>query len=225
MTNWWVNQALNAGGVGYLVVWSFWVIISVVLHELAHGVAALRAGDRTPVETGHMTWNPVVHMGTSGLIMFALLGVTWGAMPVNPTRFRGRYDDAKVSLAGPVANLWLALFGIAGGATLIALTARGVVDASVSGSWPANLLEFFFLGAKLNFVLFALNLLPVPPLDGSHILASFSRPYRDLVQSPQAAGVSLVAMLLIFFFGGRFLFPAAQDAAFFLMTRLAGLVT
>jgi Zn-dependent protease len=222
---WWVAEVWTGLGSPALAAWVFWVIASITLHELGHGVAAIWRGDRTPVETGHMTWNPVVHMGTSGVIMFALLGVTWGFMPVNPSRFRGRYDDAKVSLAGPVTNLWLALFGVAGGAALISLTSRGVIDVTIPGSWPANLLEFFFLGAKLNFVLFALNLLPVPPLDGSRILASFSRRYRDLIESPQASGASLVILLMLFFFGGRFLFPAADDAAVFLMTRLAGLVS
>jgi Zn-dependent protease len=221
--HWWVTDVIEKRGPGFLVVWCFWVVLSIVLHELAHGVAAIRSGDRTPIETGHMTWNPAVHMGVNGLIAFVLLGVTWGLMPVNPSRFRRRYDDAKVSVAGPLTNLWLALFTTAACATMVAMDRRGVIDMS-SVQWQANLLECFFLGATLNFVLFALNLLPIPPLDGSKILANFSRGYRDMVDQPQAIGVSLVLLVLVFVFGGKYLFEYADEAATRLMLWLAGLV-
>jgi Zn-dependent protease len=171
-----------------------------------------------------MTWNPLVHMGTSGLIMFVLVGVTWGSMPVNPSRFRHRFDDAKVSLAGPLTNLWLGVLAVAAAAVIIALDRRGVIDAT-SAAWPRNLQLFFMLGAILNFILFALNLLPVPPLDGSHILATWWRPYRELISHPNAQGVSLVILVAIFFFGGSFLYGNAQDAALYLMRLLADLFT
>lgn len=54
------------------------VIFSITLHELAHGWAAIWQGDRTPIETGHMTWNPLVHMGWASLLMFAIVGIAWG---------------------------------------------------------------------------------------------------------------------------------------------------
>src|SRR4051794_36782865 len=65
------------------------VIVSVCLHELAHGFTAMALGDRTPEETGHITLNPHVHMGTTSLLMLAFTGLAWGAMPVDPTRMRG----------------------------------------------------------------------------------------------------------------------------------------
>jgi hypothetical protein len=68
------------------VAWAVWVIASVCLHELSHGVAAIKLGDNTPIYTGHMTWNPLVHMGRMSLIMFALVGLAWGMMPVTPSR-------------------------------------------------------------------------------------------------------------------------------------------
>jgi Zn-dependent protease len=92
-----------------LASWVFWVIASIVLHELGHGIAAIRSGDRTPIDTGHMTWNPLVHMGPISLLCFAILGFCWGAMPVDPSRFRGRYDEAKVAAAGPCMNFGLAI--------------------------------------------------------------------------------------------------------------------
>src|SRR5262245_39838763 len=118
-THWWVADAWNAGPI-HLLAWVFWVIFSIVLHELAHGWTAIRCGDRTPIETGHMTWNPVVHMGQASLVMFALVGIAWGAMPINPANFRGRYDNARVALAGPSMNVLL---------FVIALLVCGLVTA------------------------------------------------------------------------------------------------
>ena len=61
------------------------VVISICLHELAHGFAAIALGDRTPEETGHITMNPLVHMGGFSLMMLAIAGISWGAMPVDPS--------------------------------------------------------------------------------------------------------------------------------------------
>lgn len=121
-----------------LVSWVFWVIVSIVLHELGHGFTAIRAGDRTPIELGHMTPNPIVHMGRSSLIAFALFGFAWGAMPVNPSKFRGPYDRLKVSGAGPAVNVGLAVVcGLACG-VWVALTRGhllgGLDCARTSGS-------------------------------------------------------------------------------------------
>ena len=77
MDGWWVADMWSESP-ARLISWVFWVILSVTLHELAHGVAALWQGDRTPEETGHMTWNPLVHMGQWSLIMFVLVGIAWG---------------------------------------------------------------------------------------------------------------------------------------------------
>ena len=96
MNNWWVHQQYYEGGISLVVGWAFWVILSITLHELAHGWAALRQGDTTPRDTGHMTWDPLVHMGGMSLIMFALIGIAWGVMPTDPSRYRsGRRGRAR----------------------------------------------------------------------------------------------------------------------------------
>ncbi len=64
------------------------VIFSITFHELAHGWAAMSQGDNTPQQTGHLTLNPVVHMGKESLIFLCLMGIAWGQMPVNPSKFR-----------------------------------------------------------------------------------------------------------------------------------------
>ncbi len=73
------------------------VVVSICLHELAHGWAAIRQGDDTPIQLGHMTFNPMVHMGSVSLLLFVFTGIAFGAMPVNPLRFRSRYGQAIVS--------------------------------------------------------------------------------------------------------------------------------
>ena len=88
------------------------VIISIVLHELAHGWAAIWQGDDTPRLQGHMTADPMVHMGGMSLLMLVLVGFAFGAMPVNPHNFRSKYGDALVSAAGPAMNFLLALVSL-----------------------------------------------------------------------------------------------------------------
>jgi Zn-dependent protease len=191
-SSWWVTDALEGGGLAYLLSHVLWVIASIVIHELAHGVTAIRCGDDTPIVTGHMTWNPAVHMGTFGLVMFALFGFAFGAMPVNPRRFRGRYDDAKVAFAGPQANLALALIAC------VALAAWTVFATETDEVFHTNVTRFFLIGASLNFALGVFNLIPVEPLDGSTILARFSTTYRNLFTGERARGMSLMLFILVF---------------------------
>lgn len=201
--DWWVADLMRDDPVR-LLSWVVWVIGSIVLHELAHGWAAIRQGDNTPIETGHMTWNPLVHMGGMSLIVFALVGIAWGLMPVNPSRFRDRYGDAYVAFAGPAMNLGLAVICI-----VLAALWGGYAQSVPNPLW-ANVIVFLQTGAFLNLVLAFFNLLPVPPLDGSRILADFSYPYRELISQPQAPLIGLVIMVLLFSqFGGWIFTPAA----------------
>lgn len=180
------------------------VVISICLHELAHGFAAIALGDRTPEETGHITMNPLVHMGTVSLVMLALVGISWGAMPVDPSRMRGRYADAIVSVAGPLTNLALAFLAM----TAIGLWLRfGTIDQS--NHMVDNIYVLLRVCGIFNLVLFALNLIPVPPLDGSRILANFSTGYRDLIASPTAQGVFFALTIAVLITAGRVLVPWA----------------
>jgi len=216
--NWWVTEVLNSAGAWVLASWVIWVIFSITLHELSHGWAAIRAGDRTPIETGHMTWNPLVHMGTTSLIMFALIGIAWGAMPVDPSRFRRRYDRALVALAGPAMNLSLFVVCIAAMTGL--LLAKGLMPTDIL----TNAFMFFLWGAILNFALMVFNLLPVPPLDGSRILADLFPPYQRLIMHPNAAPVAAVAFILVFFYAGDMAFGAATKATIGTLDFIVGLL-
>src|SRR5262245_1924657 len=97
------------------------VVFSICVHELSHGITAIAHGYRTPIETGHMTLNPLVHMGGSSLMMLFVAGMAWGAMPVDRRRLRGQFAGSLVALAGPMSNVVMAL---------LALTALGLWQRS-----------------------------------------------------------------------------------------------
>ena len=170
------------------------VILSITVHELAHGYVALRLGDPTPKVSGHWTVNPVVHMGAPSLVMLLLFGIAFGAMPVDPTRLRGKRAEALVVLAGPLSNLALAL---------IAATALGVwqlaVDGQAASVMAENLRQFVFVFSVINLALALFNLLPVPPLDGAHVLAGLVPAYRRWLRSIADPRMLLGVLLLVFF--------------------------
>ena len=191
--DWWVSDFARAGLYIQLISWIFWVLLSITLHELAHGWAAIWQGDDTPIRMQRMTANPVVHMGVRSLIIFALCGIAWGMMPVNRHNFRdGHKGDIYVSAAGPAMNLLIAAV------CLVAMTLWGRFVPAGS-ALAGNVTTFLYLGIVLNLILAPLNLLPIPPLDGSHILAGFSPYFRELFQRPQAQLFGLFAFLAIFF--------------------------
>lgn len=184
--------------------WVFTVVVSVILHELAHGWAAMWQGDDTPRREGRMTADPLVHMGGYSLIMLFVCGIAWGQMPVNPWRFRSRYGEAYVSLAGPAMNLLLSVIAL----TLqFFLTVWNVLPDTPTGR---NIFEFLYIFGTANLVLALFNLIPVPPLDGSKVLANFSRGYRQLVEDPSRQGLFAVIFILAFIFMSPVVFQTAH---------------
>lgn len=153
-------------------------ILGIILHEIAHGWAAKKCGDPTAQIMGRLTLNPVPHIDPVGLAVFGLTSLTgsfifgWAKpVPVNPRLFRhAKRDMMLVALAGPCTNFLLALaFGI-----LLFVSVRWLPFPS----WQDNIAYRFLLstceaGVYINFGLGWLNLIPVPPLDGSKILAYF----------------------------------------------------
>jgi Zn-dependent protease len=169
------------------------MVLSVVLHELAHGWAAIWQGDRTPIEQGHMTVDPRVHMGMVSLLMLAFVGMCFGAMPVNPTRFRHRHSAMIVAAAGPLMNLLLAL---------LALTGLGIWD-NIAGADPTdgvggNLHQFLWFFGYANISLCIFNLVPIPPLDGSTVLAGMHKGYRRLIAEARDPRMFLFAFVVLF---------------------------
>lgn len=165
-----------------------------VVHECAHGLAALRAGDPTAYRSGRITLNPIPHIDLFGSIILPLLlyvtnagfFIAWAKpVPVNPSLFRDpRKDDIKVSIAGPLSNMLLAVvfmvIGIVVG-FLVPMEFQG------TGGFGTGLFQLCFYGITINLLLAFFNLIPIFPLDGSHILANLlppelERSYRGMSQ-------------------------------------------
>lgn len=150
--------------------WMLIIVFSICVHECSHAWAALRQGDDTAAAHGHLSLNPLVQMGWSSLVMLALFGLAWGAVPVDPRRLRGAWSAAWVAAAGPLSNLLLAV-------VFAALTVGAVY---LPGESSEMVLHFFRLAAMANGVLFVFNLLPIPMFDGWTVLAAFVPPLRGV---------------------------------------------
>ena len=186
------------------------VVVSIVLHELGHAYAAIWQGDETPRLAGRLTLNPLAHMGVMSVIVLMVIGIAWGSTPVNPSRFRSRHGDALVSAAGPAVNLLLALIGL----TVLGLWMRlGGQPGSVAAG---NFQQFLWIFGLINLVLMLFNLLPMPPLDGSSIVASFVPPYRRLIQDPNNRGALFAVFIAIFFLFDGILSAAARAGGAYL---------
>ena len=193
----------------YYLAWILVVTISIVLHELAHGWMAIRRGDDTPIRLGRMTGNPLVHMGPFSLAVLALLGIAWGQMPIDPGRLRGRYAEAAVAAAGPGMNLFLAVVSLVSLGLILRFVGADVLGAQ----WMQNLTEVLWIAGVANLVLMLFNLMPVPPLDGSHILANFHRGYAQFIGDPEKQGMFFLGFAGAFLLTGAVLWPWAGDLA------------
>ena len=160
------------------------IVISICLHELGHGAAAISQGDSTPEDTGHMTLDPVVHMGWASLITLCIVGMAWGSMPVQPWRFKdGSTGRILVAAAGPMTNFTLAALCI-----LVINLFSGSVSHLIS-------LDFFQLAASINLGLGLFNLIPVPPLDGFTVFSEFFPSFQK-VRNHQGAAFVLVILFV-----------------------------
>ena len=141
------------------------LLYSVIFHELAHGWVAYRMGDSTAKSLGRLSLNPLKHLDPVGTILLFLFGFGWAKpVPVNFSQLRDRrMGMILVSAAGIITNMLLAV---------CALFVYRLLPLSSSGI-PAELLYYF---ARINILLAAFNLIPLPPLDGSKILMGFASP-------------------------------------------------
>lgn len=185
-----------------VVVWLLPVIFAITVHEVAHGWIAKKYGDKTAWMLGRLTLNPLKHIdpvGTlivPGILLLSGTGFIFGwakPVPVDARNFKNpRHDMAIVALAGPAANLLMAV----GWALLARL---GVALNIEFVSMP--LIYSGIAGISINLVLALINLLPIPPLDGSRVVTGIL-PNRWAWRYNQLERYGFIILLLLLFSGG-----------------------
>ncbi|MCS3903104.1 Zn-dependent protease [Methylohalomonas lacus] len=198
-----------------IVVWALPVIFAITLHEVAHGWAAKYLGDRTAEMMGRLTLNPVRHIDPIGTIAMPLLlllvspfvfgwakpvPVTWENLR-NPKR-----DMALVAIAGPAANLAMVLFWV------LVIKLAGLFE----GALPSSGVEFLYLmgaaGIIINIVLMVLNMIPIPPLDGSRVVSSMlPGAWANSYSRLEPYGLIILLVLLVTGVLGKVLTPAVMS--------------
>jgi Zn-dependent protease len=191
-----------AGAVMNLIV----LLLSLTFHEFFHAWSAWKLGDDTAARLGRLTLNPVPHIDPIGTLLLPLLGAPIGwakPVPVNPARFRRDVrqstGDILVSAAGPLSNLLLGTIA----AVLLGILLRFAPEAVGPGEAARALLVRFMI---VNTGLAIFNLLPVPPLDGSHVAENLM-PLRLRPAWEQFARFSPFVLVALIVFGRGIIYP------------------
>ncbi|MEK7179978.1 MAG: site-2 protease family protein [Patescibacteria group bacterium] len=190
------------------------LIMSVVSHEVAHGLMALALGDETAHREGRLTLNPLRHIDPLGSVIVPAISYFAGGLifgwakpvPYNPHNLKNsRWGEALVALAGPMTNIFIAVFfGL--------LIRFGIVYNFL----PETFIHISILLVTINLLLAVFNLVPIPPLDGSKILFSLF-PYHLYGLRARIEESSLILLLIFVFFLWQFIYPV--------VTFLFGLIT
>jgi len=212
-----VNPQLLIEGLTWFVVFIF----STTLHEAGHALAAWKLGDPTAYEGGQVSLNPLPHIRREpvGMVLVPLVSFAvshwmmgWASAPYDPFwAHRHPKRAALMAAAGPAANLILVLIaglliraGMLGGIFYAPDTANfTAVTAAAGGSWAQGVVTPLSILFSLNLLLFAFNLLPLPPLDGSAILPGFmsddtARRFHDILRQPVFSMIGLLAAWRVF---------------------------
>lgn len=201
-------------------VFSFIVLVfSVVIHEVAHGYAALAQGDKTAQMLGRLTLNPLKHIDPVGSIIVPIIttlaGISFGwakPVPFNMAFVRNkRWGEAIIAAAGPATNLAIAL--------ILGLVVRFIVGFGIGGVQATFMLQLFAIAIIVNISLAAFNLIPIPPLDGSKILSAFL-PARFYSVRRFLDQYWIILIPVLIFFGWALIAPVIK-AIFLLFTGLS----
>lgn len=166
-------------------------------HEFAHAIVADRMGDYTPRSYGRITLNPFVHLDAFGMLMLILAGFGWATTPVNPNNLRGnpRTSYAIVAASGPIANLLMAILWAI--PIRLGLVAFSFASSEATFALPSAF-QICYIGVQINLLLFAFNLMPIPPLDGFTILLGILPPEMAYQLTPLRQYGTLIILVVIF---------------------------
>lgn len=197
------------------------LILSAIVHEVAHGYAADSLGDPTARLAGRLTLNPWPHIDMFGSIVLPLLLSLSGSpilfgyakpVPYNPYNLKGKFGEGFVAAAGALTNLTLALI-------------IGLVIRFAGAGLPATFVSVLGVAVYLNLMLCIFNLIPIPPLDGSKVLTALlpgvaSYRYRELQQRFEALGpgVGFALVILVFYLFS----PVFYSVLSYLFTLITG---
>jgi Zn-dependent protease len=205
-----------------LIVFYFIILMySIILHEVAHGVAALWLGDKTALYAGRITANPLKHIDLwqtimLPVLMYLLVGFAFGAakpVPYNPYNLKNqKWGPAMVGLAGPAANIFLALvFAVVAKFISIPILQKQYIishlgnwaniSVAVSGSIGAILYLFCIIVIFWNVLLAFFNLIPIPPLDGSKLFFSLFKIKTNVMIIMEQFGFIFLIIFIILFSG------------------------
>ena len=198
LTNLW--NALDFGTLRDAAVQLLAVLFCLTVHETCHGLAALALGDPTAKRQHRLSLNPLRHIDWFGLLMMLVAGFGWARpVPVNPNYFKKpRHGMALTALAGPASNLLLSL--------LLLIPARLIYTYAHYSVFNQTALDFLTSTAALSIGLGLFNLIPIPPLDGSKVLAVLlpERAYRWLMRY-ERFGIFALWLLVALGVGGRYM--------------------
>lgn len=181
---------------------------SVCLHEFFHAYTALKCGDSTAADMGYLTLNPLKQMGIISIIMLLVLGLCWGAVPVNPARLP-RSKRILVALAGPLTNLLLSIAGVIIGGICVRMQME-----------PGTFFCIVFAG--LNMVLFCINIAPVPGFDGGTVFTELIGGNR--VSSSELGKGFMIGSFLLLFYLIDYIFDWSFKITGTLIAILGGLI-
>ena len=189
-----IRSGDTLGAIIFILTGCFVVFVCSPIHELSHAFTAYKLGDNTAKNEGRLTFNPIKHIDLIGMIMILLFGIGYAkAVPVNMRNFKNpKRDMAIVSLAGPASNLVMAFISC----MLLYATA----SIAPENTFTNIIMLFFSYATIINISLGVFNLIPIPPLDGSKILASVL-PDRVYYKYMMYERYVMIALMLLLFTG------------------------
>ena len=190
------------------------IFLCLTVHETCHGMAALALGDPTAKQQRRLSLNPLRHIDWVGLLLMFAVGFGWAKpVPVDPRYFRDpKRGMAITALAGPLSNLALALAAL--------LLLRVTMTVLPAAGWSVHLAVFLLQTSQLSVGLGLFNLIPIPPLDGSKVLAAFlpDRMYFTLMRYER---YGILALLVLSFLNvGSLSISRAVSAVWWLLCEI-----